>query len=86
MRRNLKNGYGEVEILSLIGSRQVQDAAKRRIGRKLADYQLDIVAEHLEEGLSFGIEEIFTAAIEIALAKTGAKVKWRHPYEHKNRR
>lgn len=85
MRRKIRDECGEAEILYSIGTRQMQDEARRRIGRFLTEWELDIVQEHLEEGLNFDIDTVFTTAIEVALEKTGANVKWRHPYEHKNR-
>lgn len=85
MSKRITDNSKKDDILYSIGTRRMQDEAKRRIGRFLTDWQLDIVQEHLEEGLNFDIDTVFTAAIEIALEKTGANVKWRHPYEHKNR-
>lgn len=77
-----KDDLEEDEILYYVGKKWVQLEAERRIGRSLSEDELETVADCIEWGLSTSIDVVFTAAIQEALDRSGAKDKWLPPYRN----
>ena len=55
------------KIISKIDQRWLQLESIERIGRKLSEEEVLIAKDCIEEGLNFGIDIIFSAAIQQAI-------------------
>ena len=60
--------YNEVEdLIYFVTKDQLQNEALEKIGRELSFCEMNIVKKCVQSGLSFGIETIFAAAIDVAI-------------------
>lgn len=57
------------EFVFAIPKEDLQDEARERIGRTLTEEEISTAAEGIEAGLTFDIETIFAAAIEMAVKR-----------------
>jgi len=60
-------------VLFVVVEDDIQEFAKQKIGRKLNDEELYSVSKGIEAGLSYGLDVVFSTAIDDAINLTSKK-------------